>query len=185
MITSTIYLKNDVIRPQFKLLAILSLILLGALLWNAHSIQKEVKAAKATIHKHKGLENQLIQLEKLTADSIFNHAQDTSKIGVFQSWIDIAYWLEDNRKISSKLNTEYSYEIDTLIVHPQSSNNTFEVNVEYNFKHPTQKFPDLIKQVYQNLDDSTKNIFIKELAVVADSNGIKHSRSTLGAWLQP
>jgi hypothetical protein len=185
MITSTIYLKNNQIRSQVKILALLCLVLLGGMLWNARNTQQEVKLAKATINRHQGLQNQFIQLSLLTKDSVFNTVTDSAQLGVFQDWIALAYWLENNRKMAQKLEINYFYDIDTLITHPDGMERTFEVNVHYKNEHPTQSFTGLIKQIYLNLNDTTKNLFIKELIVFADSNGVKNSSSTLGAWIQP
>lgn len=184
MITSKLFLKNDSIRLSFKILFGISLIAVGFLLWDTQHISEEIMEAKSTIHTHNALQEQLGQLTQQTSDSIYQEADSISKLGVFNDWIDVAFWLEDNRKSSQKLGIIYSYKIDSLVAHPKSYSQTYELNVDYSFEHQNQDFIDLLKLYHHSVSDTSKSLFLKKIVVSADTNGVRYSKATLGGWLR-
>lgn len=183
MITSKLFLKNDSIRLAFKISFLMSFLLIVFLLWDTQKISKEIQQAKSTINKHNALQEQLSVLTSQTSPSLLNEADSISKVGVFEDWIDIAYWLEDNRQSAQNLGIKYSYNIDSLITHPRSYDRTHEVNIQYSFEHPNQDFIDLLKMYHRTVKDTTKQLFIKEIVVSADTNGVRYSKATIGGWL--
>lgn len=184
MITSKLFLKNDQMRVQFKIIIVLVFLLSGLMLWDCNEIQKDIKSAKATIYRHDQLEDQLELLKKTTTDSIIQDALLRSKKGVFEDWIEIAYWVERNRHSAYRFGAEYSYNIDSLVTHPQSHDRTKEVNIRYRYSHISQNFEDLIKLLHITQKDTSKSLFIKQVEIHADSLGIKNSSTLLGGWIQ-
>lgn len=184
MITSKLFLKNDEMRIQFKILIVFAFILSGLMLWDCKNIQEDIQEAKKTIYKHQQLKEQLARLKLSTTDSIITDAKGRSERGVFNNWIEVAHWVERNRESSFRYGAEYSYQIDSLINHPQGHNRTKELNIQYKFSHHSQDFEDMIRLLHQTLNDTTKALFVKELAVHGDSLGIKNSSTILGGWIQ-